>query len=175
MVKPLDELYFEWLYRQVGSVHERNPSRSYWRILSILYCKEFTWSIDLDGNRAEDGKDLRQEFIQEKSLINVDEAWLDLECSIFELLIGLSRRAAFEVEGEPAAWFWRLMENLEFDKYNDNTVIPVDEVDGILDALNNRQYNYDGSGGLFPLKNATRDQRKVEIWYQLNAYLLEQD
>ena len=42
----------------------------------------------------------------------------------------------------------------------------------------NRDYNADGSGGgLFPLKKwsekSDRDQRKVSIWYQMNAWLNE--
>ena len=36
-----------------------------------------------------------------------------------------------------------------------------------------RRYKRSGEGGLFPLKNAAKDQRKVEIWYQLSSYLLE--
>ena len=28
-------------------------------------------------------------------------------------------------------------------------------------------------GGLFPLKFVKQDQRFVELWYQLNAYILE--
>ena len=31
----------------------------------------------------------------------------------------------------------------------------------------------DGFGGLFPLKHAKKDQRKVEIWYQLQNWLME--
>ena len=37
-----------------------------------------------------------------------------------------------------------------------------------------RTYDSNGYGGLFPLRNPREDQRKVELWYQLNAYLLEQ-
>jgi hypothetical protein len=31
----------------------------------------------------------------------------------------------------------------------------------------------DGSGGLFPLKNPQQNQRTTEIWYQMNAWLME--
>ena len=45
------------------------------------------------------------------------------------------------------------------------------EVDDVLETVIWRNYQANGHGGLFPLKNAKRDQTKVEIWYQLAAYL----
>ena len=47
------------------------------------------------------------------------------------------------------------------------------EADGGLDGFINRQYEANGEGGLFPLKGVCEDQREVEIWYQMNAYLYE--
>jgi len=46
--QPLDELYFTWLYSQVGSVRTRNPARTYWSLLRYLYTKEFVWIIPND-------------------------------------------------------------------------------------------------------------------------------
>jgi len=174
MNKPLDELYFIWLYSQVGSVDDNNPSRSYWRLLKHLYIKEFVWIIPNDDNRAEDGRFLKLDFLDEEHIDNVDPGWFEVPSSMFELLIGLSRRLSFVADGgEPFDWFWQLMENLGLEKYNDNTVIPEKEVDGILDEVIWRTYKRNGSGGLFPLRKATEDQRDVELWYQLSAYLLE--
>jgi hypothetical protein len=39
--------------------------------------------------------------------------------------------------------------------------------------LNRRLYTTSGYGGLFPLEEPKEDQRKVEIWYQMMAYLGE--
>jgi len=36
-----------------------------------------------------------------------------------------------------------------------------------------RDYHADGRGGFFPLTNPDTDQTKVEIWYQMNAYVTE--
>lgn len=173
--QPLDELYFVWLYSQVGSVEATNPSKTYWGILRLLHSKEFLWIIPNDDNRAEDGKALRHEFINEEELDNIDQDWLDLGCSMFELLIGLSRRLSFLEDGEPSNWFWRLIENLGLEEYNDNSIIPEGKVSDILDNVIYRTYRTNGRGGLFPLKRPNKDQRDVEIWYQLNAYLLEID
>lgn len=173
--EPLDELYFTWLYSQVASVEVANPSKTYWRLLKRLYTKEFLWFIDRDDNRSEDGKELRHEFIDDEGLEDVDQHWLDLGCSMLELIIGLSRRLSFEDDGEPRDWFWLLIENLGLEDYNDNAFMPEEEVDEVLNDVIFRTYKRNGRGGLFPLKRSTEDQRKVEIWYQLSAYILEND
>jgi hypothetical protein len=49
----------------------------------------------------------------------------------------------------------------------------ADQVDNILYNLVWRNYHADGRGGFFPLQNPDVDQTKVEIWYQLNAYVSE--
>lgn len=177
MSAPLDELYFTWLYSQVGSVRLKNRSRSYWGLLRQLYTKEFVWLIPNDDNRVEDGKDLRYEFLTFEG-IDADPHWMDLECNVFEMLVALSRRLAFEAEGQPRRWFWHLMENLELREYNDEVysdICPQEVIDHKLETLIFRNYHPDGRGGLFPLRHPMEDQRGVEIWYQLNAYLLERE
>lgn len=180
MSAPLDELYFKWLYSQVASPRLRNPERLYWSLARILYTTEFDWFVPNDDNRAEDGRDLRLEFRQTLRNPSVmDDEWLGLPCSIFEMLIGISRRLAFEsgFEGEASAWFWILIDNLDLRRFNDSAYKNSDlgEVVYILQRLSNRTYDYDGRGGLFPLSYPEEDQRHVELWYQLNAYLLERE
>ena len=173
MTEPLDELYFIWLYSQVGDPELKSPSRTYWKILKELFVKEFVWIVPNDDNRIEDGKDLRLEFVAHSNLTDVDQNWLKLGCSMLELLVGLSRRLSFECEGEPRDWFWHLMENLGLRYYNDRSTYSKEQVDGILDRVIWRTYNPDGEGGLFPLRNSDQDQRGIEIWYQLSAYILQ--
>ncbi len=172
---PLDEAYLQWLYSQVGPVKTRRSSDTYWNILRIMFQKEFIWFVPNDDNRLEDGRELRHEFIEELGLTQVDKLWMDLGCSFLELLIGLSRRLAFEAGGEPRDWFWHLMNNLELDIYADNILIPEKRVDDILDKVIWRTYRKDGGGGLFPLRHPREDQTQVELWYQLSAYLQENE
>ena len=173
MEKPLDELYFVWLYGQVGDPGIKNPRRTYWKILKQLYNKEFVWIVPNDDNRVADGRDLRYEFVDQSGLTDVDPGWVNLGCSMLELLIGLSRRLSFEVDGEPRDWFWRLMQNLNLSNYNDRDFIPYSQVDCALDTVIWRNYSPDGLGGIFPLRDPHQDQRKIELWYQMHAYLLE--
>lgn len=174
MSAPLDELYLEWLYSQVSPVKNRNPARTYWSLLRQLYKTEFVWLIPNDDNRVEDGRDLRYEFVDQHDLDDVDPFWMNLGCSMLEMLIGLSRRLSFEAEGEARVWFWHLIETLGL-LYNDKEFSPrhEKEVYRKLEDVIWRNYASDGRGGLFPLSNPTQDQREVEIWYQLCSYLVE--
>lgn len=172
MTKPLDELYLEWLYSQVASLRSRTPHRKYWGLLRQLYTTEFVWFVPNDDNRVEDGRDLRDEFLIDEGIADVDLEWMDLGCSMLEMMLGLARRLSFEAEGEPRVWFWRLIENLGLS--GDNDVHHNEKkVKAALKKVIYRTYDADGRGGLFPLKHAEQDQRDVEIWYQLCAYLLE--
>lgn len=179
MSEPLDELYFRWLYSQVGSVRLRNPARTHWALLKQLYTKEFVWVIANDDNRLEDGRDLRLEFLQEANIQNADSEWLSLGCSMLEMLIGLARRLNFETDASVGEWFWKMMYNLNLSDYTDEAGLAGDyseqDIDNILDELIWRTYDPDGRGGLFPLEDAEEDQRDVEIWYQQSAYVIEQD
>lgn len=170
----LDDLYLEWLYGQIAAVKNRNPARSYWELARQLYRTPFIWMVPNDDNRAEDGKSLRDEFIDECDIQDLEVNWMAIGCSMLEMLIGLSRRAAFQSFGEPSEWFEKFLTNLgiHFSDAQYNGIVR-DEVDIALDRVNNRTYEPNGDGGLFPLRNADRDQRKIELWYQLSAYLLE--
>lgn len=173
----IDDRYFEWLYGQVGAITNRNPSRSYWELARQLYETPFIWTVPNDDNREGDGKELRIEFIYEKLLDELDPIWMDLDCSMLEMLIGLARRTAFEADGDVGEWFWIFLQNLDLRGYTDEVYDQdvSDIVDRILDRVNERSYRRNGAGGLFPLRNAEKDQRKVELWYQMSAYLLENE
>lgn len=176
-VGTLDDGYFEWLYRQIGSVRNRNPERSYWQLAKQLYTTSFSWSVPNDDNRCEDGLELRHEWIEDNNIEDADRSWLLLDCSFLEMLIALSRRLAFESEGEPGEWFWKLMQNLDFRGYTDavwSTSIER-QVSRTLERVVYRKYEPDGAGGLFPLRHPRRDQRQVELWYQMAQYVLEGD
>jgi len=170
---PLDELYLNWLYAQVADSSVDVPSRTYWRLLKLLYTKEFVWFVPNDDNRIEDGKDLRCEFADQERLKIVDRGWMRLGCSFLELLIALSRRLAFEADGEPRDWFWHMLENIGLHIYNDSRPLPFQDIDEILDQVIWRTYKPNGVGGLFPLEGPCQDQRDIELWYQLSAYILE--
>jgi hypothetical protein len=169
----LAEAYFHWLADQVrdGGGHH---AHTYWDMLRILNDVEFIWKIPNDDNRLEDGLDLRLEFFDEQGVTEGRSKEAFGPCSILEVLVGISRRMAF-VAGEAAeGWAWVLVENLRFHYFTD----PLSVNDGakiheLLYNLNWRLYEPDGTGGFFPLAWPNEDQRKVEIWYQMHAYVME--
>lgn len=172
----LDERYFEWLCNLVGAFSDRNPGASRVLLCEQLYITRFDGWLPNDHNRAEDGKELREEFLDETGT-RANRMWRELECSMLEMLIGLSRRASYQSRKAPSWWFWKFMTHLSIRKYTDeryNDGIRI-AIARVLDRVNDRTYYTDGQGGLFPLKNPRRDQTKVEIWYQMSAYLQEQD
>ncbi len=172
----LDDLYLEWLYKKsVGALQVKNPSRTYWQLAKHLYSVKFEWFVRNDDNRAEDGKGLRDEFINDCDIQDIEIGWLQLDCSILEMFIALAERAAFESEIAAGDWFWIFMENLGLRSFNDRGYDDdaVQHIDEICDRVIYRKYQRNGAGGLFPLRHAVQDQRKVELWYQLATYLLE--
>lgn len=176
MGEPLDELYFKWLYRQVASDRLKDPTRTYWSLLRLLYSKEFVWFVPNDDNRVEDGRDLRYEFVKNAEIEEPDHDWLNLGCSFLEMLIALSKRCAFEDEGNYKQWFWHLIDNLNLGAFCDahfRTKKQQYYVDEVMETVIWRNYRGDGRGGLFPLHHPEQDQREIEIWYQLSCYLLE--
>lgn len=174
-MRPLEELYFEWLYRQVAEEYT-SRARTHQSLLRQLHNTEFVWTVPNDDNRVEDGVQLRYEFVEDADLY-VDQDWLEIGCSMLEMLLGLSRRLSFEAEGEPRDWFWELLDNLKISGLTDSKYNFHAErmVENVLDKVIWRTYDRKGRGGLFPLSHPREDQRKVELWVQLNAYLLERE
>jgi hypothetical protein len=167
MTRDLDGLYFEWLHDLVCP-----EQKTHHKMLDQLFHKEFVWIITNDDNRAADGKELRREFLETQGLCG-DVDFMEIGCSMFELLVGLSRRLAFEADGESLDWFWCLVKNVGLYGYKDARRYPAERVDEILDRIIWRTYSPDGRGGLFPRSNPEEDQREVELWYQMSGYLLD--
>lgn len=171
---PLAEAYLHWLVEQVRE-ERAHPAKTYWDLLRFMHTKEFVWLVPNDDNRLGDGLELRDDFFRER---NIPLELLDQDrygpCSMLEVLIALSRRLAFWAEGAPEAWAWQLLANLNLHKLADPwSKRKEKKADQILERLIWRTYSPDGTGGFFPLLRPPQDQRKVELWYQMSAYVSE--
>lgn len=182
---PLDDAYLDWLYSQVGPVDNKNRATRYHKLLRLLQCKEFVWiedddreTISHDENRAADGKALRTAFLRQNPNYRQEarrSGWMNEPCDVLEMLIALAGKISYiDMEGRSSEeWFWIMIRNLNLDIYTDATDVPPAEVYYVLDRVLKRQYDADGRGGLFPIdRGDVEDQRRVELWYQANAYLL---
>ena len=169
MSELLDDLYLEWLYQMVGRQAE---NVDHWRLLAQLSRSKFFMIVPNDDNRCADGIALRKEFMRTDRTIAATREWLTEECSVLEMLIGIARHLSFEMSGEVGEWFWHLIENLGLTRYHDRRW-HEGAVNDAVERLVWRNYSFDGTGGLFPLREPYEDQRKVELWFQMEAYMLE--
>lgn len=168
--------YFQWL---CGLVHADDPDCSFYSLMRALFDHEFRWFVDNDGNRAEDGELLRDDFIDQN--LYIDYSSIGGPCRVLEMLIALAGRIDEDIMWTPdddrsIVWFWEMISNLGLDEYDDEHWTEPNSratVDLILDRWLDRRYRPDGIGGIFPLAGSVEDQRDVEIWYQMNAYFLE--
>lgn len=160
-----DYEYYEWLVAQVDIPNGKTYAGLFERIHNV----EFVWTVPNDDNRIQDGLDLRLEFANERVIdLNLETA------TMLEILISLSRRAAFTGGGHPERWAWQFLKNLRLYKISDPlTEEKTKRINDILDTLIWRTYRPDGKGGFFPLKNPMDDQTKIELWYQMNVYVME--
>ena len=163
------EDYFRWLMEKVQEKGHRRTR--YQDLFWILHDTEFVWIIPNDDNRVADGLDLRVEFFHERRIRGKK---LPRPCSVLEVVVALSRRLSWLAEGSAEGWAWQLLCNLELHKFHDPISLRKErKADDILYSLIWRTYDPDGTGGFFPLINPKRDQRLVEIWYQMHAYVRE--
>jgi hypothetical protein len=171
----LREQYFEWL---CSKVIDDDSNVRYSKLMSCLFDSIFEPIIDMDENRAEDGKNLRYRFGSENNvprsvvLVELD----DYKCNMLEMMIALSIRCEDtimtddEFGDRTGEWFWNMIVSLGLGTMNDQR---FDEkyVNIIINRFINRQYRRNGEGGLFTVDGIKKDMRKFEIWYQMCWYL----
>lgn len=172
--RELNEEYFNWMYQLVFANEKR---RSYRKLLKYLNSVEFTYILDFDSNRAEDGMDLRYRFGYEHDYNGpMIAAYLDdRPCSVLEMMVALANRCEEQIMDDPHAgcrrgqWFFSMLASLGLSGMNDENFVRSD-AEKIVSRFLSRQYARNGEGGLFTV-DSRHDMRSVEIWYQLNWYL----
>jgi hypothetical protein len=176
----IDRNYLAWLYQIVDEKDYPN----YWGLLNTLYNFAFVSVNIRDQARESEGFNLRENFIDEGGHLYLEGTINDFyskPISVLEVLVALAIKCDEQVMGDltkgnrAADWFWRMIKNLGIFGYSDEVYSSeyADYVNDILENFVSRTYDYDGKGGLFPLKNPPGDERKTEIWYQMMAYLDE--
>lgn len=171
--------YFDWMCRLVCN-NTYSKKLSYKKLMRSLDSIDFTYILEMDDNRAEDGIDLRYRFGYE---FEYDDAMIasyldDHPCSVLEMMIALALRCEETIMHNPdfgdrlGQWFWTMIVNLGLGPMTDDR-FDRKYVDDVIQRFLNREYEYNGKGGLFTVKHPSRDMRSVEIWYQMCWYLDE--
>lgn len=166
--------YFRFLSNIVGG-------RDYSLLLKKLHRTEFYSLVPNDDNRGEDGRMLRDIFLEEREGHIGSSSLPDGPCTLLEMLVALAIRMEQDLEDNPDAktdkeCFWIMIANLDLIAYDNQGYYrdgAEQEIGEILQRFLDRTYHKNGVGGLFPLSRTKKDQRKVEIWYQKSEYLLE--
>lgn len=169
--------YLEWLAGKITSY----VGSEYSRLIHCLWEIPFVWQLPDDRNRAIDGNMLRSDYVRDNHILYQDLVFPYEEgCTFLEFLIALASRAN-DIMYEPgmdktADYFWQMISNMCLDHCNNATYGKTWDdfyVNEMVGRILSRSYDYNGLGGLFPLRNPINDQKTVPIWYQMNAFLNE--
>lgn len=158
--------YFDWLLDKIDF-----NRRGYNDLMQTLFEIPFVIIIDRDKNRELDAMDLFYEYIDSRT--SIYRSYI----SVLEILIALAIRIDNEYIGDPSDpnpehIFWEMCCNLGLEKYT-NRKFNYDSVRSIIEEWLYRDFDYDGEGSIFPIKDPIQDQRKIEIWSQMQEYLSE--
>lgn len=163
--------YFAWLYELVCGDMDV-IQLSYTKLMTHLHNTEFVYLIPKDYNRADDGIELRRRFEMNHGYSPNFRG----PCTVLEMMVALAVRCEETIMDDPRMgdrtrqWFWEMVANLGL---NGMTDARYDEsyVEDVLTRFLERDYEPDGTGGLFTVRNCKYDLRDVEIWFQLCWYL----
>lgn len=167
--------YYQWLLEMIDA--DSPEKDSYNLLLRKLWLKKFYYILPMDQNREKDGMALRKEFKEDFGDEFTDYSSIESNgCSVLEMMIGLANRINKQIIRKSVAyWFWKMIDNIGLwdctdDRFGlDGSMYVDDVIENFLD----RTYKRNGLGGLFPVKTSRKDQRKVEIWYQMQQFLTE--
>lgn len=170
--------YFDWMYDTVcKQVHSKQIS--YRKLLTRLHSTEFRYSIPMDENREEDGIELRYRFALTNGYEDSPDVVMDAlmgPCTVLEMMVALAIRCEEDIMDDPRVgcrigqWFWGMITSLGLGTMRDDK-FDRQFVDDVLSRFLNRDYEPNGKGGLFTIRQCDHDLRTVEIWYQLCWYL----
>lgn len=174
--------YFHWLCDKVGV--RLGPDFAYNTLLYIFYETPFYWTIRNDGNRASDGKYLRYEFEQLYPSQEAEEVklYLNGRCSVLEMLVALAIKFEditydYECGDRTYERFFEMIDNLGLMWFTDDQLMHGDmerEARNIVQEMMERKYDSMGHGSLFPTeKKRGEDRRNMEIWDQMQRYIIE--
>lgn len=173
MSNDLQREYFEWMYNTV-SAERFAKENSYRKLLSYLNTVTYTWILDDDVNRAEDGEEgLRWQFAYSNHITVNHE--LDGPCSVLEMILAMAYRCE-EIMDDPkkgdrtVQWFWKMINNLGLGGMTDR-MFNQTYVRRVIERFLKREYEPDGHGSLFIIRDCEYDLRDVETWTCMLWYL----
>lgn len=179
MPHDLNNEYLDWIFSLIGNTYD---GKSYVKLLEYLHNCEFICLWEFDDSRAADGIEFRYRFGYENNYSRIDiSTYLDTRpCSILEMMAALAFRCEESIMSNPkygdrtSFWFWGMISSLGLLGMDDRN-LDKQFVDDVIHTMLHHNYKKNGRGGLFTVHDPRIDMRRLNIWYQLNAYLNELD
>ena len=170
--KTTNDSYFSWLCSIVSDPAEDND---HYELLMLLFQTDFYAIVPNDDNRISDAEELRRTYYGDSEEYQIPG------CTVLEMLIALAQRMDYflmdsNIDIGASGLFWEMIENLSLYRFTDDrwNRTTARQAESLLLQFLSREYDWDGRGGLFPLKSHPNvDQKDVEIWQQMQSYLIE--
>ena len=150
---------------------------NYSQLLEYLHNTNFIWTLQGDDNRAEDGKALRNRFIDQTDYLDYD-ILISRPCSVLEMMIAFAERIDVDIMDNAYSisyWFWLMIEKLELNACI-NGDFDVDYVEKVLNSWMNRKKCTNKSGiktGYICQLFGKNYHIGEELWFQMQAFINE--
>jgi hypothetical protein len=163
--------YIEWLKTTRCDLDPHNQYCLLFRDLSAL---NFVSIVDFDHNRIYEALYYREAYTGDTALPHDTVSMLE----IIRTMAIKCEEVSFDAEhtNTVTEWFWQLLGNVGLDKFVDLDYHDLgggEVVRNILCKIILRSYDHAGVGGLFPLRYPTENQRFIDLFYQMRAYVEE--
>lgn len=166
-------VYRFWL----NGLIQNELSPCYKQLLAILWRTEFVDELDVDGDRIEDGRSLRDIFASLDDVKLTNEEFIKLKkvnVRLIEVMIALAKRISEIVSADDdiSKYFWEMVASLEMQKMDDSNFM-ASNAQKKIDILLSHSYHKNGRGGLFFIKGIGPEYNApmCDIYTQMNTYL----
>lgn len=184
-MKRYERLKTEYLcYLMNRAQIDAEGARGYSILCDMMMEHTFLPILSMDENRCYECRCLRSDFAEgyEDDTGDILDGLYGEYGTMMELFVVLSEKIAYEMadsefEAGTGKWFKELLQNCGlikccngwFEEDGKNSA----EIADILDVIIYRKFDWDGEGGLFPLRCPKSDQRYAELIIQMNNYIEE--
>lgn len=172
MKDKIEKQYYNWLIARCYK------PKIYSELYRHMYHTKFDYILDLDGNRVSDGEQLRYKFGKVAGIDDFTiQRYLDYKaCSVLEMIVALALRLEitymYDSNSDEHSDYWirDMLISLGLE-YATNTRYNYEQIDDILYRFMDRDFEYNGAGGLATVNDPPQDMRNVEIWCQMMWYI----
>ena len=169
------DIYLNWLYFDILDGPE-SRFKAYYSLFKALLDIPYVVVHPMDKNRFEDGLELREDYCRENGIDFVD---ICPECTVLEMFVAFAYRIEKEIMASASGkfdcfrWFWGFIEALELDEFDENDY-DKGWICKIIDNFLYRKYDKFGkNGGIFLLHFCNTPAFEMELWDQMNEFLVE--